>query len=159
MKWAFGLLMFVGVIGCGSFYQDPEFKPYLDQIIQYCDNYNCEKQQEINNTSIFFVTTEELNDEDNTSTDVHVANGQPGEIKISRTYWDNVNDNARIFLLVHELGHSVWSKEHNFEKDVNSCPISIMFPNATFLADCLQFYNQNLDNTYMNNLLDEFFNN
>ena len=48
------------------------------------------------------------------------------QIEIDPTYWASVDDDTRMVLVFHELGHCVFNRLHNWDTMSDGCPLSIM---------------------------------
>jgi hypothetical protein len=48
------------------------------------------------------------------------------EITIDKTYWENIGESARQQLILHELGHCKFNRDHNNNFFDNGCPNSVM---------------------------------
>lgn len=138
------LILSVLILASSCAYKDPLFQPYIDQVIQYCDQYQCGKQQRINEISFCFKTQEK--------TETTIVNGTSriNGIEIDPTRWFSMNEDKRFLLIIHELGHAVWKKKHNDEFDSDSNPITIMHSQITIFDKIWDIKKEEL--------LEEFFN-
>ena len=143
MNKALMVVVLIGLQGCA--YKDPIFQPYVDQVIQYCDEYKCGKQQRINEISISFGDI-------NQSDDGHCGlNG----ITIKPDAWNNGKGDApiedyRLMLIFHELGHCAFRKIDIFDKNPNGF-YPIMYSLGDVVADYWQY------DQYKTEMLDDFF--
>jgi hypothetical protein len=141
MKKLFALIPLIMSLNCA--YKDPVFQPYVDKVLMLCDEYKCDKQQRINEISISFG-----NNEDNEG-----AYAGLNGIKVNKKKWDTYTENTRLILILHELGHEIWNKEHDVSINEKRQPLSIMYP----YAQGISYIKWDSDKDYQSELLAEFF--
>ena len=72
------------------------------------------------------------------------------DIVIKQPYWNTLGDYGREQLIFHELGHCALNRDHDNNKDIYDCPMSIMYQFTFGDTDCYP--------PYRNELLQELIN-
>ena len=76
----------------------------------------------------------------------------PNVVLFDREYWSKANEDERLFIVFHELGHCILSKEHNDQKDQDGFCKSIMHSST-------ETCNINFNSTQRAAYFDELFSN
>jgi hypothetical protein len=150
------MILLVGLFAVlqGCAYKNPMFQPYVDEVIKYCDDYKCGKQQRINQISISFGDLGSDND-----VGAHCGlNGiivkKDGWCENDYTTYGCLTEIDRFMIIFHELGHCAFGKDHIEGTTYDSNGIyatSIMNPNLSNIVKGWK------NKEVQKELLDEFF--
>jgi len=82
----------------------------------------------------------------------HHKENAPNAVLLDQKYWDNANEDERLFIVFHELGHCILKKDHNDQTDASGYCLSIMH-SSTEVCDI------NFNSTQRDAYFDELFSN